>query len=246
MSIKVSFSPELEPDEEAAAGNTKKKKAASKKSYAEWIRDNGILTDEIYDSSIRNAVIDYMKAKSEYGTRAEGLAKTGLSSGGYSDYLSGKAYTALQQTKRAAASEYYSNERKNRLGYSSYLESLENAESELYGKVSDAIAEKQLAKYEDAYEYAVRAGLSEKMAESAAGSATKIAAENIKRDIMKLVLNNKLSYKETKSYAVFMGLSEEDAEWLSQFAKSHNYLAFDSGSSYLDYINEQTKGNTEK
>jgi hypothetical protein len=40
-----------------------------------------------------------------------------------------------------------------------------------------------------------------------------------------------------------MGLSKEDAEELAKYAKSYSYISYNQGDSYLDYIQNQMKGN---
>ena len=219
------------------------KKKKGKKSYAEWIRDNGVLSSEIYDAAIRDAENDYHFARAGYGKSGESVAKSGLYGSGYSDYLSAKAYQALQKSKGEAKSNYAKDERENRQGYQAYIESLEKSESKLYSDTRDAIVAKEITSYDDAYSYALNTGLSEERASAAANEAIKLSASNIKKEISKLIINNKLSEKEARSYALFMGLSTEDAEELAKYAKSYNYISYNQGGSYLDYIQEQMKGN---
>ncbi len=218
-----------------------KKKTSSKKSYTDWLFENGILSDDIYHNSVKNAETDYQKAKAEYGSRAESLASSGLSKSGYSDYLSAKAYEVLQRERKDASLEYRRNERQNKTNYASYVSALEDAESKLFTSVGNDIVKKRILGYSDAYDYAVDAGLSESLAEKVASSATKTVLADIKTEIGKLIINKKLSQSETKAYARFMGLSEADANELGEFAKKYNYV-YTTGEAYLDYIKDKLKG----
>ena len=83
-----------------------KAKSSSKESYADWLRANGINSEKIYSDSIRDITADYERAKSNYGSNAESLAKLGLTASGYSDYLTSRAYAALQERKSKADREY--------------------------------------------------------------------------------------------------------------------------------------------
>lgn len=226
---------------EASYGSEKKKK--EKKSYSEWVRDSGILSSEIYDSAVREAQNSYRFANAGYGKSGESLYSHGLSGGGYSDYLSAKAYQTMQKSKKDAMSDYLKNERENRRGYSEYVEALEKSESKLYSDLVDAIVKREITSFEDAYSYASDRGLSEERATSAANEALKLSISNIKKEISKLIVNKKLSEKEARSYALFMGLSEEDAEELAKYAKSYSYISYNQGNAYLDYIQNQMKGN---
>ena len=90
-----------------------KKRADSPDSYRDWIISNGVNSEKLYSEAIRDISGDYNRAKSEYGTRAEKLSSLGLSSSGYSDYLSGKAYSEMQKRKQSAKESYAENEMKN-------------------------------------------------------------------------------------------------------------------------------------
>jgi Mn-dependent DtxR family transcriptional regulator len=220
----------------------KKKKAS--KSYAEWLKSHGIASQSIYENSLKDAETEYKMAKAEYGARAEALAKSGLSGSGYSDYLSAKAYEAMQKNKFNAKNAFQENERQNVAGYETYLANIKSEQNKLYKSTGDDIIKNQITKYDEAYRFAVESGLSSEKAEKLAKTATKIVNDEIKKAISKLIIENKLSDKEASAYAIFHGLSKEDADELAKFAKSYNYINFgnDESDSYLDFIEEQTKG----
>ena len=218
----------------------KKKK---KKSYADWLTENGIASQDIYHESLKDIDTEYKKAAAEYGARAERLASSGLIGGGYSDYLSSKAYEIMQKSKLSAKNDFMKNEKENRRNYESYLSKLYGEEISLYKNTEDAIIKNGIAGYDDAFSYATKIGLSEEMASEVATRATKIVSDNIIGEISQMIIKNKLSDKEAAAYAIFQGLSEDDAKKLAEFAKSYNHINYNYGDSYLDFIEKQTKGN---
>lgn len=209
----------------------------SKESYEDWLTRNGIDSSGIYDLDIKNARSDYAKATAGFGALGEGLSSSGLLGSGYSDYINASAYGQLQKARQNALSKYSENERANKSAYSEYVKKLAQESSSLLDKVNRGIIENGITDFDDAYSYAIGAGIDPGAASELAKSASSAVKESIKEEIGRLIINDKLSAKEAKAYALYRGLSEEDAESIYSLAsKINDYFTRPDGESYLDYI----------
>jgi hypothetical protein len=215
-----------------------KSKADKKTGYADWINLNGINSEGIYRDSLKDINGDYIRAKSEYGTLAERLGQLGLSSGGYSDYLNGKAYSEMQKRKAGAKSAYSENERKNRKGYGEYIEKLEKEARDTYENTVASITKAGIMNYDDAYAYAIGAGLTEENAVLAAKSAGDAVRKQVWNNAIKTVIEKSYNEKQAREYALLLGLSEEEANELGEYASKINSRGYYS-SDYLDYIKDK-------
>lgn len=74
-------------------------------SAEDWRQATGVNPELNYERAIRQAETDYMRAKATYGQKAETLGRSGLSSSGYGDYLTGVGYAASQGAKVAASEQ---------------------------------------------------------------------------------------------------------------------------------------------
>lgn len=194
--------------------------SSTKESYTEWLRANGADSEKIYTATLRDIENDYRKARSEHGATAEKLAELGLSSSGYSDYLNGVAYSRMQKNKLIAKDRKTDTDKENLKGYRDYLERYEDKAQKTFNSVLGGIENAKITNYESAYEYAISLGLGESDAAAAAKIATDSTVRKIKESIIKDIITKKLSEKETAEYAKALGLSEEDAKELSEYAKS--------------------------
>ena len=209
----------------------------SKESYEDWLTKNGIDSDAIYDLDIKNARSDYAKAAAGFGALGEGLSSSGLLGSGYSDYINAAAYGKLQKARQNALSQYSENERANRSAYSEYVKKLAQESSSLLDRVSKDIIENGIADFDDAYTYAIGEGIAPAKASELAQNASSTVKKSIKEEIGRLIINEKLTAKEAKAYALYRGLGEEDAEDIYNLAaKINDYFTYPDGESYLDYI----------
>ncbi len=205
-------------------------------SYTSWVSKNGINSKAVYESELAEIDSDYMRQKSEYGAKAERLASLGLSSGGYSDYLNGKAYSVMQGRKSDAKDRYLENERKNRSEFSdyqlknaqtlsSYLNSVQDQgkkQNSLYSDVVSEISGAGMTDFESAFEYAKNAGLDDALAESAAKTANAEAVKKRRNEIMQAIIKLQMSASQARQYSLGLGLSAEEAEEMALYAKSIN------------------------
>ncbi len=218
-----------------------KKKAGSAENYKEWVLTNGINSSKTYADTVRDITLDYNRAKSEYGTRAEKLGELGLSASGYSDYLSGKAYSEMQKRKQSAKESYAENEMKNLSGYSKYLSEKKSEAKKLYDNVVSEITASKIIDYDKAYEYAISAGLDDESAAIAAKSASDTAYKNLRNEVLNTIIARNFEESQAREYALAMGLGEYEADELAEYAFKINQAAYYS-SDYLEYL-ENKKNN---
>lgn len=198
----------------------------TKDSYAEWLRKNGTDSGKIYGETLRDIESDYRRARSEHGATAERLAGLGLSESGYSDYLNRAAYSEMQRKKLLAKDEKESLEKENAAGYSDYLEKYNEKNKKAFNSAISEIENAKITDYDAAYQYAKSTGLNESDAAAAAGLATDSVIKKIKESIIKEITSKKLTEKETAEYAKALGLSDDIAKELSEYAKSVNETVY--------------------
>lgn len=219
-----------------------KRITSSKESYESWLQENGIDSRGIYENAVRDAKTDYEKAKAEYGSLGEALAKTGLGTSGYSDYINSSAYASYQRQKKNAASDYAHNESVNKSAYASYVDKLARDRDTLYKNAENGIIDKNILNYNDAYDYVLSLGIDGEDASKIAKRSTDYLKNQLKTEIGKLVISNKLSESEARAYALFRGLSETEADEISGFASEYSdYFTRPTGTSYLEYLKEMLK-----
>lgn len=211
-----------------------KKKENTATGYADWLKTNGIQSEKIYADSIRDITGDYKRTRSEYGAVAEGLSDIGLTSSGYSDYLSGQAYSNMQKRKAGAISKYAENEAKNRTGYAEYLKE----RGEKYEKVLSAAKKSGIVELEDAFGYALAAGLDNESAALLAKTVNDTHKKELRDSALEAILRNKFNKKQARQYALSLGLGEEVANELAEYAYTMNSSAYYSNG-YLDYIEDK-------
>ena len=144
----------------------------------------------------------------------------------------------MQKRKAGAKAAYSENERKNRKGYGEYIEKLEREARDIYENTVASITKAGIMDYEDAYAYAIGAGLTEENAALAAKSAGVAVRKQIWNNAVKTVIEKSYNEKQAREYALLLGLSEEEANELGKYAdqiNSHGYYSSD----YLDYIKDK-------
>ena len=217
-----------------------------KESYESYTKKNGIDSRAIYDMGLIEAETDYKKSRAEYGALAENLASNGLTGGGYSDYLTGKAYSEMQKKKGELLRDYTENERKNRTSYEGYLSGLKKQENDAmkdyldflvtlekqngsgYTKAIKEISSGGIVDYESAYALALRSGLNEDDAKSAAEIGVRVSKDKRNKEIIKTVIAKEMIRGEAFYYALSLGLSEEEAVEIADHAENINDSVYTS------------------
>ena len=143
---------------------------------------------------------------------------------------------AREEAKKAAeklASQAAKEESAAKKSYQKIKEQLiKNTESDL--------KELGVINYDEAYEYALKAGLDETNAASISKSVTDVERNAAMTKVTNTIISKYLTMNQAKEYALALGLSEEDAQKLGEFAFRTNESVGDivSQKSYLDYLQE--------
>ena len=210
-------------------------KSDTRESYESWLRSNGIDSYGIYSDSLRDIGTDYKRQLASYGSTAERLGALGLSSGGYSDYVNGKAYSEMQKSKIGARQALAENEYKNRMGYAKHLEAkAEKAKSD-YTKTVKEITDANIMNYDEAFAYATTNGLDEEMAALAAKNAGEAVRKKARAQVLSVIVNRRYNHKQAAEYATALGLDDAEVEELAKYADVINASGYYSRD-YLDYL----------
>ena len=224
------------------------KVSSSPESYKEWLKSYGVDSRAILGESLSDIGADYERARSGFGANAERLSSLGLSSSGYSDYLSAKAYESMQKRKAGAYDKYSENEKANRSGFRDYVESAlkeeesaRKAENESFYRTVSDIVDAGIRDEEEAYGFALEVGLSEEKARAVAKTATDTVKRRLTEETLRYIISHGFDKDQAKQFALAQGHSEDEANVLAGYADSINsdpYLSSD----YLDYLkNKENK-----
>ena len=209
-----------------------------------------------FSEAVSRAITENKKSDTGYGDIAESLASAGLSESGYADYLKERGNKALIKDLSAAENEKELSEARDDVHYREELQRLENERLEAEKKEQERLEKeaKEIEKlkktvasfasansvvdFEILYDYAISLGLSEDDAKAVSESSVasikeKIRTNNIEKT-RKVIISERLTKPQAYSYAISLGLSEEDAMALSEFAYKMNQDA--------EYIVGQTPG----
>lgn len=197
--------------------------------YESWLVKYGQSAEGAYKNAVRAADTAAAEAKATYGTRGAALLARGLTGSGYSDYLSGLAYTEKQRAVRDAKSAYTKANAANQTAYAAYLdkerdEAVKAAEKEAERRKSLflSLLSQNVEDEESAAAFLTENGLD---AETAARMAKKSVsmvknASSVKKAVLSYALNHYMPYKATYDYAISYGLSPAVAEEIAKTAHS--------------------------
>lgn len=94
-------------------------------SYADYLERTGVNTERDYQRTVRQAETDYAKARAGYGASGETLGRAGMSASGYSDYINGAGFAAMQNAKVAAADTKALADAQHAASYADYVSGVE-------------------------------------------------------------------------------------------------------------------------
>ncbi len=215
--------------------NESKKK--SRKTYSEWLSEQGDMTEINYSDAIKDAQIEYDRARSGYGRTGELLSQRGLNGSGYASFLDSNAYSELQNSKREAEKARKTAQIKNKSAYASYLQDLDSAQV----KALDSIHKYGAGDYDTSYKLAILSGLDEEAAKHVAdlgvaiGAGSKKVSVSTKRALISELMKKRLTGDKAQAFLKACGLSEEEAKVISEAAEKAMYGK--SSSSDLSFFN---------
>lgn len=215
-----------------------KSKALGAKGYAKWLSEYSVNPSVKKAQTVAQADTSYRTSLSGYGKNAEGLAASGLSDSGYAEYLNALSKSARDtELARAALTEGKSAARDMK-DYQTYLDGIEDERSRLYEKAVKAIESDKLAAYGAAYDRALALGLDEESARRAATEASSAVKSALKQKLLTEISTKRMTSEATRAYALTVGLDEEVADELAEFAHKLNESTDTDGTteSYLNYL----------
>lgn len=132
-------------------------------SYTEWLMKGGMngQAQKEYDAAVRAAETDYAKTLALYGQNAETLGRAGLTGSGYTDYLTGAGFSAMQGAKVAAADTKALTEAQQRLSYADYLAGVDAQNAQLAAQ-ENAKQEATAANIKSTIDTAIQQGMDDK------------------------------------------------------------------------------------
>ena len=122
--------------------------------------------------------------------------------------------------------------------YEGYLDKIEDERLKLYEKTIKSIETDKLTSYEAAFNKAISLGLDEESAKKAATEATDAVKETLRQKLLGEIATKRMTSEATRAYALTIGLDEEVANELAEYAHRLNESTGSEGmtESYLDYL----------
>jgi len=199
----------------------KKKKSADADTYEVWAAKN-LPTDTGAHASIVRAKTEHMTSSPKYGNLAEKLARVGLNSGGYSKFIKEKTDEKKRAEIRGAHEEMARDGAAAVTSYEKYLKEKDAAYEKLIKDTVSEIGSYGILNLESAMEIAKERGISEADIESVAKTATDTVRRRIRKSVSERIVSQQLTEKQTYEYARSLGLSEDDARDLANYARDIN------------------------
>jgi hypothetical protein len=218
--------------------STAKKKKNKKKSYAEWLTERGSTTASDYSEVLSLAHVNAAGTPT-YGAKAEELAAAGLSGSGYAAYLSKKGELEKGELYRGINERYNAEVAAEKEDYYAYSDDFDEDMERKRVSVIENIKRSKIVSFADAYALAVNKGLSEEEALAAAKSGTDAAVGIVKEDVIQKIFEEHLTYSEAHALAKSLGLEDEDAKKLGEFAKQYSGYGDSYGKSYSEYLKKK-------
>ncbi len=218
-------------------------KALGAKGYAKWISEQGISPAVERAEAITTLDTSYRTSLSGYGKNAEGLAAAGLDRSGYAKYLNSLAKDKQKSAAESAVLTEAKSAAQGMKEYEGYLDGIEKERLKAYEKAIRSIQSDNLASYAAAYERALSFGLDEESAKTAATEASKAVKATLKQKLLTEIATKRMTSEATRAYALTLGLGEDIANELAEYAHRLNESVGSDGmtESYLDYLKNLLK-----
>jgi hypothetical protein len=160
------------------------------------------------DRLTSNALYGAAVADTSYGALGERLTSSGLAGGGYEEFIkSQNASTAGGALARADEARMRS-EADTKRGYSAYVSDYERLQEKISDAVIKHFAATTVFDINEAYRYALGAGLSGDGALITAARAVKAARDNTVEYVIRLAIREDMSPKKARRYAEQYGLDK--------------------------------------
>ena len=216
-------------------------KQKSKKTYSEWLNEQGDMTETNYSQAIIDAQKEYDRARSGYGRTGEVLSQKGLNGSGYASFLDSNAYSELQNSKREAEKAKNAAQTKNKSAYASYLQDLDSKQDKLTKDALSNFYKYGARDYDSSYKLAIASGLDEETAKYVAELGVAIGAGsgkisvNTKRMLLSELTRRHITGDSARAFLMACGVGAEEAEEMAAAADEAIYgKSSDSSSGFFD------------
>lgn len=200
------------------------KKTNEPMSYKDYMKSELSNAGGVFRDTLSRAKSEAVKSHPTYGKSGEALGKSGLTSGGYAEYLSELSKSAYKNATASAEGKYLDAQLAADGGYAEYVKKYTDEQEKLFKSVASELSESGLNDYNAMLDFAGAAGLSLEYAKRAADYARDAITVRRKESVMRAISENRYSGKEAYEYALKLGLSPEIAAELSEYAKKLNEL----------------------
>jgi hypothetical protein len=219
----------------ALAEKTKRQKILEndKRTYTAWLSDNGINAEKIAGEKIAKAMKDSSLSRVDYGVKAQRLSEKGLLDDGYAEYLRSSLQDKAAAKIKTADEELIQNRYKNARGYAEYVEKYNALQGKIMESVKKTITDMECFDINQAYEIALKEGLSDENAMATAALGVNSAREKVTDDVIRFVLKNRLTEIVARRYAMNQGLSEPYVKRVEKAVRSSYYY---TGSGIYDKL----------
>ena len=201
--------------------------------YTAYVKNELDAANDDYLRAMQRAKREAISSLPTYGISAESLASAGLQSTGYAEYLAGISKNNYRAAAESAERALDASDVKLRKSYADYVKDYTASQEKLYASIVKDMSAGTNADYDLMLEYASGAGLSDYYAKAAANAAKRAVTEKLRRSVIDAINNQFYSEKESYEYALQLGLGEEAAKELSEYAKKMRESRFSS-----DYLNQ--------
>lgn len=210
-------------------------------SYDLYKHKNGVSDAKTYSDAVRSLHASSRKISSSYGENSRNINNKGLQNSGYSTYVDDLSDINLSKNLNDLRKEYLRKEGKNHASYVSYLEKYSDKKQKVKNDVTSHLIKNDVVDLNTAIAYGMAAGLSKDDAEAAGQSAYEITKKKVFNNIIEKAMTLGLDKNGTKALALKMGISESDADEISdQVAELIEYYT-DVSDDYLDFLEERSK-----
>lgn len=190
-------------------------------SYADFLADrpkpNAIATKE---QGLRRATARAARADAGFGAEGELLAARGLIDSGYREYLRSLKRSDAEAAVKEATDALALARSGESSAYRDYLAAYQAEQAKRKSSVVRAMRTQKITDFESGYRLGVESGLSASNAESAAAAGVAEATRRVRDEVIRTVLNRKMSQGHAILYARELGLSESVAQQIGAFAKA--------------------------
>jgi hypothetical protein len=217
--------------------------ALGAKGYAKWISERGYAPAVQKNEAAARAELAYRTSLSGYGKNAERLSNAGLRDGGYAKYLDELAKQRKQGAADTAALNAGKSAAKEMKAYEGYLDKVEQEREKLYSGAVKSIRSDKLTSFNAALKMALSLGLDEQSAKKAATEATDAVKAELHQKLLGEIATKRMTSEVTRAYALTIGLDEQVADELAQYAHKLNESTGSEGmtESYLEYLKNLLK-----